>query len=78
MHVANVRTTTSPSPGPLLVVAGEHLADQPERQKLDPDDDEQHAEQEKRPASDRRTSDLVDRQIGEDRASGNGRAQPDP
>ena len=37
----------------LLVVARDHLADQPEREELDADDDEQHAEHEQRPLADR-------------------------
>ena len=39
--------------GALLVLARDHLADQPEREKLDADDDEQHAEDQQRPAADR-------------------------
>ena len=57
-HVAHVRATSSARLRLLLVVAGQHLADQPERQELDADDDEQHAEQEQRPVADPRASDL--------------------
>ena len=37
----------------LLVVARDHLADQPEREELHPDDDEQHAERQQRALPDR-------------------------
>ena len=37
----------------LLVVARDHLADQPEREELHADDDEQHAEREQGALSDR-------------------------
>jgi hypothetical protein len=42
------------------VVARDQLGDQPEREELDPDDDEQHAEDQERPAADRVAQDLDD------------------
>ena len=39
--------------GSLLMQARDHLADQPEREELDPDDDEQDAEDEQRTVADR-------------------------
>ena len=37
----------------LLVEAADHLAEQPEREELQADDDEQHAEDQQRPVADR-------------------------
>ena len=39
--------------GPLLVVARDELADEAERDELDADDDEKHAERQQRPMADR-------------------------
>ena len=53
---------------PLLVVARDELADEPERDELDADDDEQHAEREQRPVADRLAGELEHGQVDEQRA----------
>ena len=40
-------------PRALAVLTRDELGQEPEREELDPDDDEEHAEEEKRPAADR-------------------------
>src|SRR3954462_4331134 len=52
------------------MLACEHLADQPEREELNPDDDEKDAEHQERPAADSGALCLDDRQIEKDRAPG--------
>ena len=47
------RLCPRPLVGALLVQARDHLADQPEREELDADDDEQDAEDQQRPVADR-------------------------
>ena len=54
-----------------LVVRRDHLADQPEREELHPDDNEQHAERQQRPMPDRATAQPEDRQVDADQ-------EPDP
>src|SRR5262249_59858739 len=58
---------------PLLVMADDHLAQQAEGEELDPDDDEQHAEDEQRALADRSARDLDAREVDEDPCS----AQPE-
>ena len=48
-------------------MARDHLADQAEREELQPDDDEEHAQREERPPADRVAFELEDRQVDEDR-----------
>ncbi len=45
----------------------QHLAQQSQRQQLDPDDDQQHSEEEQGSLSDRLAADLEDRQVDGDR-----------
>ena len=47
-------------------MARDQLGDQAEREELDPDDDEQHAEDQQRPAADRVADDLHDGQVDQD------------
>src|SRR5580765_89490 len=77
-NVAHVRATDSCRLPLLLVVAGQHLADQPKRQELDTDDDEEHAEQEQRPLADPRAADLHSGEIGEDDNPDERRGHADP
>src|SRR3954469_12247531 len=49
----------------LLVLARDQLADQAEREELQPDHDEEHAEDEQRPLPDRVALDLQHRQVAQ-------------
>ena len=51
---------------PLLVLGRDQLGDQPERDELDADHDEQHAERQKRPRTDPLTPDLQHGQVQEE------------
>ena len=53
----------------LLVLAREHLADQAEREELEADDDQEHAERQQRALADRVAESLDDGQVDEDRGS---------
>src|SRR4051812_36521929 len=53
--------------GGLLVLAREHLADQAEREELEPDHDEEYTERQQRPLADRMAERLDDGQIDKDR-----------
>src|SRR5438046_3147588 len=53
----------------LLVLAREHLADQAEREELEADDDQEHAERQQRALADRVAESLDDGQVDEDRDS---------
>ena len=59
---------------PLLVVARDELADEAERDELDADDDEQHAERQQRAVADRLPGQLQHGQVDEQRASRRRRA----
>src|SRR5437879_12412655 len=50
----------------LLVMARDHLADQPQREELHPDDDEEDAEGQERASADRVSERLVHGQIDQD------------
>jgi len=52
--------------GGLLVLAREHLADQAEREELEADDDQEHAERQQRALADRVAESLDDGQVDED------------
>ncbi len=56
-----------PADGSLFVLAREHLADQAEREELEADHDQEHAEREQRPVADRMAQSFHDRQVDEDR-----------
>src|SRR5262249_6505160 len=74
-HVANVRSTDSASLRLLLVLAGQHLANQSEGQQLNSDDHQQHTEQQKRPLADPGAADLVDGEVDENHTAGERRDQ---
>src|SRR5205085_10913069 len=63
---------------PLLVVARDHLADQAEREELEADDDEEHAQREQRPPADRVAAELQDRQVDEDPEPDRAEREPEP
>ena len=58
-----------PAAGALFVLAREHLADQTEREELEANHDQEHAEREQWPLADRMAERLDDRQIDQDRES---------
>ena len=58
-----------PAAGALFVLAREHLADQTEREELEANHDQEHAEREQWPLADRVSERFDDRQIDEDRES---------
>src|SRR5689334_23798092 len=65
-------------PGALFVLARDQLADQPEREELQADDDEQDAEDQQRPAADRLAADLEHGQVEQDRDAERSEAEPEP
>ena len=62
----------------LLVLARDQLADQAEREELEPDDDEQHAEDQQRALADRVAQQLVDRQVDEHAEADRAEGEPEP
>src|SRR6476659_2540301 len=62
----------------LLVVARDHLADQPEREELHSDHDEQHAEQEKWALPDRVSKRLDHGEVDENRGADQTEQEPKP
>ena len=58
------------------MLARDELGEQPEREELDPDHDEQHAEEQQRPLPDRLSAELLDREVDED--PGPQRAEQEP
>src|SRR5205807_9332474 len=61
-----------------FVLARDHLADEPEREELHADDDEQDAEDEERPLADRVALDLDDRQVAERGGADGEQHEPEP
>jgi hypothetical protein len=61
-----------------LVLARDELGDQAEREDLEPDDDEQDAEDQQRPLADRGAADLDRGQVEERRDPGQGQEQAEP
>src|SRR4051812_47546125 len=59
------------------MVARQHLPDQPEREELNADDDQQDAEHQERPPTDRRAAQLENRQVKQDRRAGAPEQHPD-
>ena len=64
--LVDVELRALPDGRELLVLAGDQLADQPEREELEADDHEQDAEDQQRPLPDRVPVELERGQVGED------------
>src|SRR4029453_13102882 len=62
---------------PLLVLARQELADQPQREELHPDDHEQDAERQQGPVADRLAGDLERGQVDEDRRADKSEHEPE-
>jgi len=60
------------------VVARDQLRDEPEREQLDPDDDEEHAEQQQRSLPDRVAEYLDNRQVDKYDAADQAEQQAEP
>ena len=67
-----------PLSGPLLVLARDQLADQAEREELEPHDHQQHPEDQQRPLSDRISLELEHGQVEEHSEAGHAEQQPEP
>ena len=63
--------------GGFLVLARQHLADQAEREELETDYHQQHAEREQRPLADRVAERFDDGEVNEDRESDQAEDQPE-
>ena len=72
------RRDAAAPPALLLVLVGEHLADEPERDQLDADDHQQDPEHEQRPAADPRAAELEDGEVGQDQEAAPAEQQADP